>query len=152
MMELISSTNSIRCLKTCESNYSESQKRQNFDESRLDSRDSQSSSSSQEVDEFFKRKCLKYIIKMMNWFMMQNNHSFMQWMLNLRMYELKIHYNIISEDHINWMKDQILYKSIQFNMSEFWDMIYELMRETRCMLMKDLIFENDDFNTLRISW
>ncbi len=66
MMELISSTNSIRCLKTCESNYSESQKRQNFDESRLDSRDSQSSSSSQEVDEFFKRKCLKYIIKMMN--------------------------------------------------------------------------------------
>ena len=46
------------------------------------------------------------------------------------MYKLKIHYNIISENHINWMKDQILYKSIQFSMNEFWNMIHELMRET----------------------
>jgi len=65
---------------------------------------------------------------------------------------LKIHFNIISDDHINWMNDQILYKSIQFSMSEFRDMIHELMRETWRMLMKDLIFEDDDFNTLRISW
>jgi len=125
---------------------------QNFDESRLDSRDSQSSSSSQEVDEFIERECLKYVVKMMNQFMMRDSHSLMQWMLNLRTYELKIHYNIISEDHIDWVKNQILYKSIQFSMSEFRDMIHELMRKIRRMLMKDLIFKDDDFNTLRISW
>ncbi len=68
------------------------------------------------------------------------------------MYKLKIHYNIISEDHIDWVKDQILYKSIQFSMSEFRDMIHELMRKTQRMLMKNLIFEDDNFNTLRISW
>ncbi len=125
---------------------------QNFNKSRLDNRDSQSSSSSQEVNKFIKRECLKYVIKMMSWFMMWDNHSLMQWMLNLRTYKLKIHYNIINEDHIDWVKNQILYKSIQFSMSEFQDMIHKLMKKTRCMLMKDLIFKDDDFNTFRISW
>jgi len=122
------------------------------DSSRLDSQDSHSSSFSVKEIRIVQSECLKYVAKMMNRFMIRDNHSLMQWMLDLRTYELKIHYNIISEDHIDWMKNQILYKSIQFSMNEFRDMIHELMRESRRMLMKDLIFEDDDFNTLRISW
>ena len=125
---------------------------QKLNQRRLVSRDSESSSSSQEVNRFITWECLKFVSEMMNWFIMRDNHSLMQWMLNLRMYKLKIHYNIISEDHIDWVKDQILYKSIQFSMSEFRDMIHELMRKTQRMLMKNLIFEDDNFNTLRISW
>ena len=124
----------------------------NVDESRLDSRDSQSSVSSFEVDEFIEKECLKSVVRMMNRFMMQDSHSLMQWMMNLRTYELKIHFNIISDDHIDWMNDQILYKSIQFSMSDFRDMIHELMRESRCMLMKDLMFEDVELDSSRIAW
>ncbi len=119
--------------------------RQDFGGSRLDSRDSQSSSSSQEVDESIGRGCLEYVVKMMNRFMVRGSHSPMQWMLDLRTYGLKIHYNTTSEGHIDWVEDQILYKSIQFSMSEFRGMIHGLVRETRRMLMKDLIFEDDGF-------
>ena len=124
----------------------------NVDESRLDSRDSQSSVSSFEVDEFIEKECLKSVVRMMNRFMMQDSHSFMQWMMNLRMYELKIHFNIINDDHIDWMNDQILYKSIQFNMSDFRNMIHELMKKSHCMLMKDLMFKDVELNSFWIAW
>ena len=122
------------------------------DASRLNSRVSQSSDSSSEVDEFIEKECLIYVVRMTNQFMMQDNHDFMQWMMNLRMYELKIHFNIISKDHINWMNNQILYKSIQFSMSDFRNMIHELMRESQRMLMKDLMFEDVELDSLRIAW
>ncbi len=72
--------------------------------------------------------------------------------MNLRMYKLKIHFNIISEDHIDWVNDWILYKSIQFSMNDFQDMIHELMKESWHMLMKDLMFEDVELNSLRIAW
>ena len=43
-----------------------------------------------------------------------------QWMLDLRMYGLKIWYNTTSEGHIDWVGDQILYKEIQFTMAGEW--------------------------------
>ena len=64
----------------------------------------------------------------------------MQWMLNLRIYELKIHYNTISESHVNWVENTILYKQIQFSMSNFHDMMHELMKRAYKLLMNDLLF------------
>jgi len=122
------------------------------DSSRPDSQDSHSSSFSVEETRIVQPGCLKYVAKMMNRFMIRDSHSPMQWMLDLRTYGLKIHYNTTSEGHIDWVKDQILYKSIQFSMSEFRGMIHGLVRESRRMLMKDLIFEDDGFNTPRIPW
>ncbi len=126
--------------------------RHNVGESRLDSRDSQSSVSSSEVDESIEGGCLEYVARMMDRFMVRGSHSPMQWMMDLRTYGLKIHFNTTSEGHIDWVDDQILYKSIQFSMSEFRGMIHGLVGESRRMLMKDLIFEDDDFNTPRIPW
>jgi len=125
---------------------------QEIDRSRPGSRDSQSSSSSQEADQVIVPECLECVIKMMNQFMVRGSHGFMQWMLDLRTYGLKIHYNTTSEGHIDWVENQILYKSIQFSMSEFRGMIHGLVVETRRMLMKDLIFEDDDFKPPRIPW
>ncbi len=125
---------------------------QEIDRSRPGSRDSQSSSSSQEADQVIVPGCLECVIKMMNRFMVRGSHGPMQWMLDLRTYGLKIHYNTTSEGHIDWVEDQILYKSIQFSMGEFRGMIHELVVETRRMLMKDLIFEDDGFKPLRIPW
>jgi len=48
------------------------------DASRLNSRVSQSSDSSSEVDEFIEKECLIYVVRMTNQFMMQDNHDFMQ--------------------------------------------------------------------------
>jgi hypothetical protein len=37
--------------------------------------------------------CLQLVKEMMDWFMVCGSHSPMQWMLDLRTYGLKIHYN-----------------------------------------------------------
>lgn len=46
------------------------------------------------------KECLQFIQDMMNRFMVQDSHSLMQWMLNLHMYELKIHYNMTLRGHV----------------------------------------------------
>lgn len=88
--------------------------------------------------------------------MIRGSHDLMQWMLNLRTYELKIHYNIIIESHVNWIKDEILYKQIQFNMFDFRAMIHELMKRIERLLCDDLLFQKKKKLKLkslpRISW
>ena len=60
-------------------------------------------------------------------------------MLDLRTYGLKIHYNTIRMDHVDWVGDQIVYKNLQFIMSQFRSMIHGLINETRRILMEDLL-------------
>jgi hypothetical protein len=36
----------------------------------------------------------------------------MQWMLDLRTYGLKIHYNTTSRGHVEWTGDELLYKEL----------------------------------------
>ena len=71
---------------------------------------------------------LQKMKNIINRFMIRENHEFMQWMLNLRTYELKIYYNITIENHIDWIENQILYKQMQFNMSNFRSTIHDLMK------------------------
>ena len=77
---------------------------------------------------------------MMNRFMIRGNHSPMQWMLDLRTYGLKIHYNTTSAGYIDWIGDQIVYKIIQFSMRQFRSMIHGLVTESRRMMMENLLF------------
>ncbi len=52
----------------------------------------------------------------------------MQWMLNLWTYELKIHYNTTAEGLIDWVEEQISWKSlVQFTMKQLCKMIEELI-------------------------
>ncbi|KAG9375569.1 hypothetical protein A1F94_013858 [Pyrenophora tritici-repentis] len=44
----------------------------------------------------------------------------MQWMLDLRTYGLKIHYNTTTRGHVEWTNgDELLYKELHFSMAQF---------------------------------
>ncbi|KAG9378471.1 ATP-dependent DNA helicase Q5 [Pyrenophora tritici-repentis] len=48
----------------------------------------------------------------------------MQWMLDLRTYGLKIHYNTTTRGHVEWTNgDELLYKELHFSMAQFRGML-----------------------------
>lgn len=64
----------------------------------------------------------------------------MQWMLDLWMYGLKIHYNTTSEGHVTWQNnDELLYKDVKFMMWQFCGMVNHTVRDARRILMEDLL-------------
>ena len=87
--------------------------------------------------------CLQFVQEMMDQFMVRGSHSPMQWMLDLRTYGLKIHYNTTSRGHVEWIgRDELLYKSLQFNMAQFRSMVHGVAVESRRLLMDELLFGN----------
>ncbi|KAK3065108.1 hypothetical protein LTS18_010261 [Coniosporium uncinatum] len=87
------------------------------------------------------RGCLQFVQEMMDHFMVRGSHSPMQWMLDLRTYGLKIHYNTTSPGHVGWKgRDELLYKEMNFTMGQFRGMIHGLRAECRRLLCEDLLF------------
>jgi RecQ family ATP-dependent DNA helicase len=85
--------------------------------------------------------CLQFVQEMMDKFMVRGSHGPMQWMLDLRTYGLKIHYNTTSRGHVEWTGgDELLYKGLQFNMAQFRGMVHGLASESRRLLMEELMF------------
>ena len=84
--------------------------------------------------------CLEFVQQMMNQFMVRGSHSPMQWMLDLRTYGLKVHYNTTTEGHVEWMgRDELLYKNVHFTMAQFRAMVHGLRAESRRLLMEELL-------------
>ena len=78
----------------------------------------------------------------MDLFIVRSSHSPMQWMLDLRTYRLKIHYNTTSRSHVKWVgRDKLLYKSLQFNMAQFCRIVHSLTTESQRSLI-DKLFGN----------
>lgn len=76
------------------------------------------------------RGCLFWVEKMTSAFMVRGSRSPMQWILDLRTYGLKIHYNTTSRGHVEWSNgDELLYKSAQFKMAQFRGMVHGLVFE-----------------------
>jgi superfamily II DNA helicase RecQ len=87
--------------------------------------------------------CLHFVQEMMDRFMVRGSHGPMQWMLDLRTYGLKIHYNTTSQGHVEWTgKDELLYKGLQFTMAQFRSMVHGLATESRRLLQEELLFGN----------
>ena len=87
-----------------------------------------------------KRGCLQFVERMMDRFMVRGSHGPMQWMLDLRTYGLKIHYNTTSRGHVEWKGyDELLYKDMQFNMAQFRSMVHGLVAESRRLLVEDVL-------------
>jgi hypothetical protein len=85
--------------------------------------------------------CLQFVQEMMDRFMVRGSHGPMQWMLDLRTYGLKIHYNTTSRGHVEWTGgDKLLYKGLQFNMAQFRSMVHGLATESRRLMMDELLF------------
>ncbi|KAJ8106608.1 hypothetical protein OPT61_g9423 [Boeremia exigua] len=88
-----------------------------------------------------RKGCLQFVQEMMDQFMVRGSHSPMQWMLDLRTYGLKIHYNTTSRGHVEWLgRDELLYKDLQFSMAQFRSMVHGLTTESRRLMMDELLF------------
>ena len=84
---------------------------------------------------------LQFVADMMDAFMVRGSHGPMQWMLDLRTYGLKIHYNTTATGHVGWQgHDEILYKNVQFNMAQFRSMVHGLVEQCRQLMEEELLF------------
>jgi superfamily II DNA/RNA helicase len=85
--------------------------------------------------------CLDSVNTMMDGFMVRGSKGPMQWMLDLRTYGLKIHYNTTSRGHVEWCNgDELLYKKAQFNMAQFRGMMHGLIEQMRRIMFDELLF------------
>jgi hypothetical protein len=86
---------------------------------------------------------LQLVQQMMDKFMVRGSYGPMQWMLDLRTYGLKIHYNTTSRGHVEWMgQDELLYKDLHFTMPQFRSIVHELATESRRLLTEELLFSS----------
>ena len=116
---------------------------QPFDEDEFDDDNAYESDSSRPPQRRPKG-CLQFVQEMMDRFMVRGSHGPMQWMLDLRTYGLKIHYNTTSRGHVEWTGgNELLYKGLQFNMAQFRGMVHGLATESRRLLMEELMFGNN---------
>ncbi|KIV98356.1 uncharacterized protein PV09_09802 [Verruconis gallopava] len=87
------------------------------------------------------RSCLDFVNDMMDQFMVRGTKGPIQWMLDLRTYRLKIHYNTTSSGHVEWCNgDELLYKKAQFNMAQFRGMVHGLVEQMRRIMFDELLF------------
>jgi hypothetical protein len=85
--------------------------------------------------------CLEFVQQMMDRFMVRGSHSPMQWMLDLRTYGLKVHYNTTSRGYVEWMgKDELLYKNLHFTMAQFRGIVHGMQAEAKQLLVEELLF------------
>jgi hypothetical protein len=97
--------------------------------------------------------CLQFVQEMMDRFMVRGSHGPMQWMLDLRTYGLKIHYNTTSRGNIEWIGgDELLYKELHFSMSQFRGMVHGLATESRRLLIDELLFSSKAAPVPAVPW
>jgi hypothetical protein len=97
--------------------------------------------------------CLQFVQQMMDRFMVRGSHGPMQWMLDLRTYGLKIHYNTTSLGHVQWMgQDELLYKELHFSMAQFRSMVHGLVTESRQLLTDELLFGSKAAAVPTVPW
>ncbi len=98
-------------------------------------------------------ECLKLVWKYMNKFMIWETNRVMQWMLNLQTYKLKIYYNTTAEEFIDWVEEQISWKSlVQFIMKQLHKMIEKLIQESKEVLFYNLMLIKSEVKIPVILW
>ena len=64
---------------------------------------------------------------MMDRFMVRRTNSPIDWLMDLRTYGLKIHYNTTAPGHVMWKDKYVLqYKHVSFSMAQFRGMVHQL--------------------------
>jgi hypothetical protein len=111
-----------------------------FNDDKFDS-DSAYDSDSSDPRQRWRKGCLQLVKEIIDQFIVRGTHSLMQWMLDLRTYGLKIHYNSTARGHVEWVgQDEMLYKNLQFNIAQFRGMVHGLTTESRRLLMNELLY------------
>ncbi|KAI2475473.1 ATP-dependent DNA helicase Q5 [Pyrenophora tritici-repentis] len=97
--------------------------------------------------------CLQLVQKIIDRFMVRGSHSPMQWMLDLRTYGLKIHYNTTTRGHVEWTNgDELLYKELHFSIAQFRGMVHGLASESRRLLTEELMFGSKAAPVPAVPW
>jgi hypothetical protein len=77
--------------------------------------------------------------------MVRGSRGPMQWMLDLRIYGLKVHYNSTPCGRITWMdRGELFYKDISFTMGDFRRFTHGLFRASRRILQEQLLLAEED--------
>jgi hypothetical protein len=91
-----------------------------------------------------RRSFREWLGLLMDAFMIRGTHSPMQWMLDLRTYGLRIHYNQTTPGHVGWMgHDELLYQQLHFTMGDFRGFTHGLVGATRRLLHDELLFGSE---------
>jgi superfamily II DNA helicase RecQ len=99
------------------------------------------------------RSSFEWVQKMTDDFMVRGSGSPIQWILDLRTYGLKIHYNTTAIGHVNWKDKYTLeYKTLRFTMDQFRGMVHELVTATRQSLLEDVLFINNRDEIPDVPW
>jgi hypothetical protein len=92
-----------------------------------------------------RRSFADWVTRQMDSFMVRGSRGPMQWMLDLRTYGLKVHYNSTPGGHITWMgRDELLYKDMSFTMGDFRGFTHGLVGATRRILREQLLLAEED--------
>ena len=87
------------------------------------------------------RSFREWVAEMVSQFMVRGTNSPIQWLLDLRTYGLKIHYNSTTTGHVGWMnQDQLLYQQYNFTIGDFRGFIHGLTSSARQILHNELLF------------
>ena len=94
-----------------------------------------------------------WVQQMVRTFMARGSASPMQWLLDLRTYGLKIHYNTTAIGHVNWKdKHTLEYKDVAFTMDGFRGMVHQLVEDSRRALFEDVLFVPSREDVPSIPW
>jgi RecQ family ATP-dependent DNA helicase len=78
--------------------------------------------------------------RMMDGFMVRGTNGPMQWMLDLRTYGLKIHYNTTAEGHVQWSgEDKLTYKGLEVEMNAFRGFVHALVQQAHEQMREKLL-------------
>ncbi|KAG8630425.1 hypothetical protein KVT40_002044 [Elsinoe batatas] len=78
--------------------------------------------------------------QMVDKFMVRGTNSPMQWMLDLRTYGLKMHYNTTSAGKVDWKgEDELIYKALHFNMDAFRGWVHMTLEEAKRQMEVELL-------------
>ncbi|CAI7640780.1 unnamed protein product, partial [Penicillium viridicatum] len=87
------------------------------------------------------RTFAQWVDHMVDLFMVRGSRSPLQWMLDLRSYGLKVHFNSTVSGHVSWMaEDRLLYKDLNFTMTEFRSFVHRRVSDARECLLDQLLF------------
>ncbi|OQV11359.1 hypothetical protein CLAIMM_15205 [Cladophialophora immunda] len=83
--------------------------------------------------------CIDVVQHMVDQFILRTSHGPIEWMLDLRTYGMKIQFSGTAPGFIDWYGDQIMYKDIQFTMSQFRGMVHQIVHDTRKRLLRRVL-------------
>lgn len=93
---------------------------------------------------------IEAVAQRMDRFMVRGTNGPMQWMLDLRTYGLKIHYNTTSPGHVDWEDNELLkYKSMHIRMDAFRGFVGTLLQQAQKLMNETLLM---GYETPAIPW